>query len=339
MGYFDLFDFLFNEDEVEEDEVEEYEFNDLENQKDSNCSSKERRHKMLRNAEQYFDYITRKYRIKNKTLKFHNMINIILNVLTVLGLTVFAFLNNFSISYYIIFMIIGFIVFDIFCVFFEKLVLFVMKLKNKLKYKKQLKRFMKLSLEEQLKEINKKKKERKNIVENGYNVYYNEELKEIDKEIEEYNKNIKDMKEEDKEIENAITKRYLQDISYAERVLANLDEQKEDYPSKIENRISKVVEQSMELINICKNEPILIGNLMKTFNIYLVELLDILNTYKKMSKDERDKNKEKLDLVFNELTNHLIELKEKIQSDSNDRFNNNIDLLLQSLKEDRKEEN
>ena len=214
-----------------------------------------------------------------------------------------------------------------------------MKLKNKLKYKKQLKRFMKLSLEEQLKEINKKKKERKNIVENGYNVYYNEELKEIDKEIEEYNKNIKDMKEEDKEIENAITKRYLQDISYAERVLANLDEQKEDYPSKIENRISKVVEQSMELINICKNEPILIGNLMKTFNIYLVELLDILNTYKKMSKDERDKNKEKLDLVFNELTNHLIELKEKIQSDSNDRFNNNIDLLLQSLKEDRKEEN
>lgn len=151
MGYFDLFDFLFNEDEVEEDEVEEYEFNDLENQKDSNCSSKERRHKMLRNAEQYFDYITRKYRIKNKTLKFHNMINIILNVLTVLGLTVFAFLNNFSISYYIIFMIIGFIVFDIFCVFFEKLVLFVMKLKNKLKYKKQLKRFMKLSLEEQLK--------------------------------------------------------------------------------------------------------------------------------------------------------------------------------------------
>ena len=78
---------------------------------------------------------------------------------------------------------------------------------------------------------------------------------------------------------------------------------------------------------------------MKTFNIYLVELLDILNTYKKMSKDERDKNKEKLDLVFNELTNHLIELKEKIQSDSNDRFNNNIDLLLQSLKEDRKEEN
>ena len=95
----------------------------------------------------------------------------------------------------------------------------------------------------------------------------------------------------------------------------------------------------MELINICKNEPILIGNLMKTFNIYLVELLDILNTYKKMSKDERDKNKEKLDLVFNELTNHLIELKEKIQSDSNDRFNNNIDLLLQSLKEDRKEEN
>lgn len=33
MGYFDLFDFLFNEDEVEEDEVEEYEFNDLENQK------------------------------------------------------------------------------------------------------------------------------------------------------------------------------------------------------------------------------------------------------------------------------------------------------------------
>lgn len=77
---------------------------------------------------------------------------------------------------------------------------------------------------------------------------------------------------------------------------------------------------------------------MKTFNIYLVELSDILNTYKKMSKDERDKNKEKLDLVFNELTTHLTELKTKIQSDSSDKFNNNIDLLLQSLKEDRKEE-
>ena len=146
------------------------------------------------------------------------------------------------------------------------------------------------------------------------------------------------MKEEDKKIENAITKRYLQDISYAEQILLNLDEQKEDYPSKIEGKITKVVEQSTELISICKNEPILIGNLMKTFNIYLVELSDILNTYKKMSKDERDKNKEKLDLVFSELTTHLTELKTKIQSDSSDKFNNNIDLLLQSLKEDRKEE-
>lgn len=335
MGYFDLFDFLFNDDNIEDN----YESEIYENQKDSDYPPEERRHHMLNYAGQYTDYISKKYKLKHKSLKFHNRLNIILNVLAIIGLTVFAYFKKLSIIDYVIFMILGFVAFDILAIFFEKNVLFIINIKNKLRYRRQLKRFKKLSMEEQLQEIKEKKKQRESIKKNLYNdSYYDEDLKEIDREIEEYKKNINDMKEEDKKIENAITKRYLQDISYAEQILLNLDEQKEDYPSKIEGKITKVVEQSTELISICKNEPILIGNLMKTFNIYLVELSDILNTYKKMSKDERDKNKEKLDLVFSELTTHLTELKTKIQSDSSDKFNNNIDLLLQSLKEDRKEE-
>ena len=246
--------------------------------------------------------------------------------------TVFSYLAK-------IFLIYGFTILtlNIFCLLFEKFLLANKGLWNKIKYSFKLLRFKRLDMESQLKIIKEKEQERKNI-KNSDSRYSKEELEDIDEELKYYKDNLKTIKEEEIIVEDAITKRYLNDISYAEKILETLSLEKQKYSKDIQKEFDNIIKLSKELIVICKNEPILIGQLMKTFNIYLVELIDIFNSYSKLSDEEKENNLPKVKLIFKELNNHLNELKTKVQCDSNKKFNNNADFLLQSLKETKKKE-
>ena len=285
----------------------------------------------------YFDYIQYKYDLSDRTCDIHEKINIVLNFIAIIALTIIAYIYKFSFINYIVFMIIGFVVFDIFCLLLEKILLANKGLWNKIKYSFKLLRFKRLDMESQLKIIKEKEQERKNI-KNSDSRYLREELEDIDEELKLYKDNLKTIKEENVIVEDAITKRYLNDISYAEKILETLSLEKQKYSKDIQKEFDNIIKLSKELIVICKNEPILIGQLMKTFNIYLVELIDIFNSYSKLSDEEKENNLPKVKLIFKELNNHLNELKTKVQCDSNKKFNNNADFLLQSLKETKKKE-
>ena len=285
----------------------------------------------------YFDYIQYKYDLSDRTCDIHEKINIVLNFIAIIALTIIAYIYKFSSINYIVFMIIGFVVFDIFCLLLEKILLANKGLWNKIKYSFKLLRFKRLDMESQLKIIKEKEQERKNI-KNSDSRYLREELEDIDEELKFYKDNLKTIKEENVIVEDAITKRYLNDISYAEKILETLSLEKQKYSKDIQKEFDNIINLSKELIVICKNEPILIGQLMKTFNIYLVELIDIFNSYSKLSDEEKENNLPKVKLIFKELNNHLNELKTKVQCDSNKKFNNNADFLLQSLKETKKKE-
>ena len=285
----------------------------------------------------YFDYIQYKYDLSDRTCDIHEKINIVLNFIAIIALTIIAYIYKFSFINYIVFMIIGFVVFDIFCLLLEKILLANKGLWNKIKYSFKLLRFKRLDMESQLKIIKEKEQERKNI-KNSDSRYLREELEDIDEELKFYKDNLKTIKEENVIVEDAITKRYLNDISYAEKILETLSLEKQKYSKDIQKEFDNIINQSKELIVICKNEPILIGQLMKTFNIYLVELIDIFNSYSKLSDEEKENNLPKVKLIFKELNNHLNKLKTKVQCDSNKKFNNNADFLLQSLKETKKKE-
>lgn len=285
----------------------------------------------------YFDYIQYKYDLSDRTCDIHEKINIVLNFIAIIALTIIAYIYKFSFINYIVFMIIGFVVFDIFCLLLEKILLANKGLWNKIKYSFKLLRFKRLDMESQLKIIKEKEQERKNI-KNSDSRYLREELEDIDEELKFYKDNLKTIKEENVIVEDAITKRYLNDISYAEKILETLSLEKQKYSKDIQKEFDNIINLSKELIVICKNEPILIGQLMKTFNIYLVELIDIFNSYSKLSDEEKENNLPKVKLIFKELNNHLNKLKTKVQCDSNKKFNNNADFLLQSLKETKKKE-
>ena len=285
----------------------------------------------------YFDYIQYKYDLSDRTCDIHEKINIVLNFIAIIALTIIAYIYKFSFINYIVFMIIGFVVFDIFCLLLEKILLANKGLWNKIKYSFKLLRFKRLDMESQLKIIKEKEQERKNI-KNSDSRYLREELEDIDEELKFYKDNLKTIKEENVIVEDAITKRYLNDISYAEKILETLSLEKQKYSKDIQKEFDNIIKLSKELIVICRNEPILIGQLMKTFNIYLVELIDIFNSYSKLSDEEKENNLPKVKLIFKELNNHLNELKTKVQCDSNKKFNNNADFLLQSLKETKKKE-
>lgn len=285
----------------------------------------------------YFDYIQYKYDLSDRTCDIHEKINIVLNFIAIIALTIIAYIYKFSFINYIVFMIIGFVVFDIFCLLLEKILLANKGFWNKIKYSFKLLKFKRLDMESQLKIIKEKEQERKNI-KNSDSRYLREELEDIDEELKFYKDNLKTIKEENVIVEDAITKRYLNDISYAEKILETLSLEKQKYSKDIQKEFDNIINLSKELIVICKNEPILIGQLMKTFNIYLVELIDIFNSYSKLSDEEKENNLPKVKLIFKELNNHLNELKTKVQYDSNKKFNNNADFLLQSLKETKKKE-
>lgn len=285
----------------------------------------------------YFDYIQYKYDLSDRTCDIHEKINIVLNFIAIIALTIIAYIYKFSFINYIVFMIIGFVIFDIFCLLLEKILLANKGLWNKIKYSFKLLKFKRLDMESQLKIIKEKEQERKNI-KNSDSRYLREELEDIDEELKFYKDNLKTIKEENVIVEDAITKRYLNDISYAEKILETLSLEKQKYSKDIQKEFDNIINLSKELIVICKNEPILIGQLMKTFNIYLVELIDIFNSYSKLSDEEKENNLPKVKLIFKELNNHLNELKTKVQCDSNKKFNNNVDFLLQSLKETKKKE-
>ena len=285
----------------------------------------------------YFDYIQYKYDLSDRTCDIHEKINIVLNFIAIIALTIIAYIYKFSFINYIVFMIIGFVVFDIFCLLLEKILLANKGLWNKIKYSFKLLRFKRLDMESQLKIIKEKEQERKKIKKSDSR-YLREELEDIDEELKFYKDNLKTIKEENVIVEDAITKRYLNNISYAEKILETLSLEKQKYSKDIQKEFDNIINLSKELIVICKNEPILIGQLMKTFNIYLVELIDIFNSYSKLSDEEKENNLPKVKLIFKELNNHLNELKTKVQCDSNKKFNNNADFLLQSLKETKKKE-
>ena len=181
----------------------------------------------------YFDYIQYKYDLSDRTCDIHEKINIVLNFIAIIALTIIAYIYKFSFINYIVFMIIGFVVFDIFCLLLEKILLANKGLWNKIKYSFKLLRFKRLDMESQLKIIKEKEQERKNI-KNSDSRYLREELEDIDEELKFYKDNLKTIKEENVIVEDAITKRYLNDISYAEKILETLSLEKQKYSKDIQ---------------------------------------------------------------------------------------------------------
>ena len=89
----------------------------------------------------YFDYIQYKYDLSDRTCDIHEKINIVLNFIAIIALTIIAYIYKFSFINYIVFMIIGFVVFDIFCLLLEKFLLVNKGLWNKIRYSFKLLRF------------------------------------------------------------------------------------------------------------------------------------------------------------------------------------------------------
>ena len=184
----------------------------------------------------YFDSLEQKYKISDTFININEKISIFINIVAFIGITATAYFLKLSIFKYLICIVIGFIALDILGMLTDKILIgtiFIFSnIKNKLKTLFMSLKFNKLSRDKQLKLIFSTEKKREEII-NSKKIYSKEEIEKIDEELKFYRENLKEIQKVDEQIEDAITRRYNNDID--KTMIYSKDTNGNDIVTTIEN--------------------------------------------------------------------------------------------------------
>ena len=112
-----------------------------------------------------------------------------------------------------------------------------------------------------------------------------------------------------------------------------LEKIKDTYPNWIKEQLNTIIELLSEIIKQCEINPNSILIFSKTFQIFLQELIEILETYQSLTELEMDENKEKIQILFHSLICHLENKIKTMNLSTKEQFEINIDTLMDELKE------
>lgn len=226
-------------------------------------------------------------------IESHEKKSLILNIIIGIILSIFSIYNNLSIKnmlllciiFYISIVFIDLIILKIKCFQFNKMLEELFE-----KYKK----YCNEDNKEEARNILEKIEELKYDKYNSKKFNNIELISIIDSLLDECKSYRKDIEKKKKEIINP----YEKDISQAKTMINILKETKDDYPKWIKKQLDVLIDLSKEVIKNCKTEPSTIILFSKTFQIFLQELIDILDAYQKFSDKEKKENKEKINAFF-----------------------------------------
>lgn len=288
----------------------------------------------------YFDSLEQKYKISDTFININEKISIFINIIAFISITAAAYFFKLSIFKYLICIVIGFIALDILGMLTDKILIgtiFIFSnIKNKLKTLFMSLKFNKLSRDKQLKLISSTEKKREEII-NSKKIYSKEEIEKIDEELKFYRENLKEIQKVDEQIEDAITKRYNNDIDKIKEVIMIINTEKEKYPNKIKSKFNKIQKTSEELLLMCEANPVISAKLTRIYNIYILELIDTLRIYIDLDEEDKAANKEKMYMLFDKIQESLDSIKDKVKLSSKEKFELNANLLLDVLDSKEKE--
>ena len=288
----------------------------------------------------YFDSLKQKYKISDTFININEKISIFINIVTFIGITAAAYFFKLSIFKYLICIVIGFIALDILGMLTDKILIgtiFIFSnIKNKLKTLFMSLKFNKLSRDKQLKLISSTEKKREEII-NSKKIYSKEEIEKIDEELKFYRENLKEIQKVDEQIEDAITRRYNNDIDKIKEVIMIINTEKEKYPNKIKSKFNKIQKTSEELLLMCETNPVISAKLTRIYNIYILELIDTLRIYIDLDEEDKTANKEKMYMLFDKIQESLDSIKDEVKLSSKEKFELNANLLLDVLDSKEKE--
>lgn len=288
----------------------------------------------------YFDSLEQKYKISDTFININEKISIFINIVAFIGITATAYFLKLSIFKYLICIVIGFIALDILGMLTDKILIgtiFIFSnIKNKLKTLFMSLKFNKLSRDKQLKLIFSTEKKREEII-NSKKIYSKEEIEKIDEELKFYRENLKEIQKVDEQIEDAITRRYNNDIDKIKEVIMIINTEKEKYPNKIKSKFNKIQKTSEELLLMCETNPVISAKLIRIYNIYILELIDTLRIYIDLDEEDKAANKEKMYMLFDKIQESLDSIKDEVKLSSKEKFELNANLLLDVLDSKEKE--
>lgn len=288
----------------------------------------------------YFDSLKQKYKISDTFININEKISIFINIVAFIGITAAAYFFKLSIFKYLICIVIGFIALDILGMLTDKILIgtiFIFSnIKNKLKTFFMSLKFNKLSRDKQLKLISSTEKKREEII-NSKKIYSKEEIEKIDEELKFYRENLKEIQKVDEQIEDAITRRYNNDIDKIKEVIMIINTEKEKYPNKIKSKFNKIQKTSEELLLMCETNPVISAKLTRIYNIYILELIDTLRIYIDLDEEDKTTNKEKMYMLFDKIQESLDSIKDEVKLSSKEKFELNANLLLDVLDSKEKE--
>ena len=288
----------------------------------------------------YFDSLKQKYKISDTFININEKISIFINIVAFIGITAAAYFFKLSIFKYLICIVIGFIALDILGMLTDKILIgtiFIFSnIKNKLKTLFMSLKFNKLSRDKQLKLISSTEKKREEII-NSKKIYSKEEIEKIDEELKFYRENLKEIQKVDEQIEDAITRRYNNDIDKIKEVIMIINTEKEKYPNKIKSKFNKIQKTSEELLLMCETNPVISAKLIRIYNIYILELIDTLRIYIDLDEEDKAANKEKMYILFDKIQESLDSIKDEVKLSSKEKFELNANLLLDVLDSKEKE--
>lgn len=261
---------------------------------------------------------------------WHEFISDWLNLFTITLLSFIVFTKKLNIKQVIILFVIGYVVFYIFSIFINiivckvKCLQFNKKLENLfIQYKKYCDENNQLEAKRTYNEIEYLKF--KHCYLNDFYDHVNNIIDSLLDECKQYKKEREKKKEE-------ILNPYEKDMFQAETMLTILKEIRDDYPEWIKIQLTEVIKLLNKIIKNCKTDQNTIIIFSKTFQIFLQELINILNAYQSFSDEEKEENKEKINELFKALIYYLNERLETINLTTKEQFQISIETLMDELK-------
>lgn len=293
--------------------------------------------------DEYCEYVVRHDILTENEVDFHNLLNTIINLIVLIGINIYASTNHYSLINYIKILLFGFVILDVALIPIGKVLIWGKRHIDEIGSSMHLamfKRFPRNKQLDKIKLIKEKIEQLDKKVDFSHHKYrsaipyYKKNI--LEARLADYQENLKEVEKLDDVVDKAITNRYNNDVEYVEGVLKKFDAEIPTHSEYIQKKMACISATSKEIIDTCKSEPLVVGRVIETFNIYIPELLSIITYYEKLNKAGKAENEETLKEVFREFESHLNSLKEEIQNNADDAFNMSSSLLLDSLKKKKK---
>ena len=263
-------------------------------------------------------------------VEWHEQLSDIINIFVIILLSFIVIMKKLSIKQVIISFSISYIIFYIFSIFITFIVLKIKCSQFNKRLEDLFQQYKKYCNEDNEKEAKKIFEKIENIKYdyNTSNKFYKHLYNIINSLLNECKTYKKEMKKKKEEIINP----YEKDMFQAETMIHILKEIRDDYPEWIKSQLNEVINLLKKIIKKCKTDQTTIMIFSKTFQIFLQELINILNAYQCFSDEEKEENKEKINELFKTLINYLNEKLDTINLTATEQFQISIETLMDELK-------